>query len=282
MNAVLVNAAYGCLLATLLLGAVRRLVSRSVLDYIGNVSLGLGWIALTVFLAVRWEGGGFAPLSNQYESLVSLTWSVLLFHFIMTATSAIDGFGFWTALLALLFLGIASLLDRSVRPLVPALQSNWILFHVSTTLLAYAALGLSTLSSIIYLKRHRSVRRPDSGRTSDIHVTLGTGPSMAGAAAEHVDAFTYRAMVLGFILLTIGVILGAVWANEAWGTYWSWDPKETWSLITWFVYAGALHLRRVRKWTGARFAWLCIAGFVCVLFTYFGVNYLLAGLHSYA
>lgn len=262
MSTTLVNTAFGCLLVTLAIGAIRRLVLKSVLDFLMNVALGLAWIALTALLATRWQSGGFAPMSNQYESLIMLTWAVLFFHFVLSSTRSIAGFGLWTSLLALLFLGISSLLDSSVRPLVPALQSNWLLFHVSTTLLAYAAFGMATLSSILYLIRFRA--RMDAGD------------------ASHVDSFTCRAMTLGFILLTIGIILGAVWANEAWGTYWSWDPKETWSLITWFVYAIAIHLRRLHKWTGRRFAWLAVAGFACVLFTYFGVNYLLAGLHSYA
>ncbi|MBI4179700.1 cytochrome c biogenesis protein CcsA [bacterium] len=260
MNAVLVNTAFACLLAALGLSAAGRLTRRGMLEYFGNVALGIGWIALTVLLVSRWRAGGFAPLSNQYESLVSLVWCILLLHFALSAGQTVSGISFWTALLSLLFLGIASLLDPAVRPLVPALQSNWLLFHVATTLLAYAALSLATLSSVIYLIRFR----PD-------------GPDLAG-----VDAFTFRAITLGFILLTVGIILGAVWANEAWGTYWSWDPKETWSLITWFVYAIAVHLRRLHKWRGKRFAWLAVAGFACVLFTYFGVNYLLAGLHSYA
>lgn len=257
MSPLLLNAAFGCLLATLLFGAIRRLVARPVFDFLAVLSLGVSWILLTVFLATRWNVGGFAPLSNQFESLVSLTWSILLFHFIFSIKWSIPGLGFWTAILALLFLGIAALLDKSIRPLVPALQSNWLLFHVSTTLMAYAALGLATLSSIVFLIQKNGLEKA-------------------------LDAFTFRAIILGFILLTVGIVLGAVWANEAWGTYWSWDPKETWSLITWIIYALAIHLRRVRKWEGARFAWLAIGGFACVLFTYFGVNYLLSGLHSYA
>lgn len=253
----MLNAAFGCLLATLLIGAIRRLFPRNFLDFLAIASLGLSWIFLTGFLSVRWNVGGFAPLSNQFESLVSLTWSILLFHFIFSSKWSIPGLGFWTAILALLFLSIASLLDKSIRPLVPALQSNWLLFHVSTTLLAYAALSLAALSSIVLLIQKNGL-------------------------AKTIDAFTFRATILGFILLTLGIVLGAVWANEAWGTYWSWDPKETWSLITWFIYALAIHLRRVRKWEGRRFAWISIGGFACVLFTYFGVNYLLAGLHSYA
>lgn len=257
-----INIAFGCLLAAMIMGAARRLSARSVFDLVGNLALGLACCSLSVYLAMRWRAGGFAPLSNQYESVIVMTWSILLFHFILTASHAVSGFGFWTSLLSLLFLGIASILDPTIRPLMPALQSNWLIYHVTTTMLAYAAFALSFVSAIVYLVRHRS-----DGDAVD---------------AVQVDGFTYRATVLGFILLTIGVILGAVWANEAWGTYWSWDPKETWSLITWFVYAGALHLRRMRNWRDGKFAWFTVAGFACVLFTYFGVNFLLSGLHSYA
>ena len=104
----------------------------------------------------------------------------------------------------------------------------------------------------------------------------------ASLAGEGVESFTYRAAALGFLLLTAGIFLGAVWANEAWGSYWSWDPKETWSLITWFVYAIALHLRRSWDWRGQRFSWFSLLGFAFMIFTYVGVNYLVKGLHSYA
>jgi cytochrome c-type biogenesis protein CcsB len=100
-------------------------------------------------------------------------------------------------------------------------------------------------------------------------------------SAAALDAFNYRAVTLGFLLLAGGIILGSVWANQAWGSYWSWDPKETWSLVTWLVYAVTLHLWRARGWRGTRFAWLTLVGLAFVIFTYFGVNYLLSGMHSY-
>jgi cytochrome c-type biogenesis protein CcsB len=107
--------------------------------------------------------------------------------------------------------------------------------------------------------------------------------SLTGSLPELkiIDDLTYKTIVFGFMWLTAGIITGAVWANEAWGTYWSWDPKETWSIITWFVYASTLHARFTRGWSGSRIAWLAIIGFVSVFFTYFGVNFLLSGLHSY-
>ncbi|MBA4393957.1 MAG: c-type cytochrome biogenesis protein CcsB, partial [Desulfobacca sp.] len=96
-----------------------------------------------------------------------------------------------------------------------------------------------------------------------------------------LDDLIYQTIIIGFLLLTLGIVTGSIWAHSAWGTYWSWDPKETWSLITWLVYAALLHARMMKGWHGSRIAWLSIIGFACVLFTYFGVNFILSGLHSY-
>ncbi|MDD5657561.1 MAG: cytochrome c biogenesis protein CcsA, partial [Elusimicrobia bacterium] len=156
--------------------------------------------------------------------------------------------------LSLALLGAGSLLDASAAPLVPALRSNWLVLHVAVVMLGYAALALSGLAAAACLARR------------------------GGRAADRLNG---RALGLGYLLLTAGIILGAVWANEAWGSYWSWDPKETWSLLTWLAYTGAIHMRRARGWTGRRLAWLSVLGFSCLLFTYFGVNFLLGGLHSY-
>jgi cytochrome c-type biogenesis protein CcsB len=115
-----------------------------------------------------------------------------------------------------------------------------------------------------------------SKRTSDDKTLLGSLPSL-----PQIEDITHKTMIFGFIWLTAGIITGAVWANSAWGTYWSWDPKETWSLITWFIYAITLHARYTRGWGGKRVAWLAIIGFFSVIFTYYGVNFILSGLHSY-
>jgi len=122
--------------------------------------------------------------------------------------------------------------------------------------------------SLMYLARQRD--------TEDGNSLLGYFPRL-----NVLDELTYQMVMFGFLFLTVGIITGAVWANSAWGTYWSWDPKETWSLITWFIYAILLHARLMRGWSGRRIAYISIAGFMAVLFTYFGVNYLLSGLHSY-
>ncbi|MBI4051966.1 MAG: cytochrome c biogenesis protein CcsA [Elusimicrobia bacterium] len=220
------------------------------------VALFLSWLEISLHLLLLWRASGHAPLSNQYESMMFLLWTVLtlfvLFYFF--SKFPLQGLVPALSLFLVLSLGVTSFLDSGVAPLVPALQSNWLLIHVITTMIGYAALSLGFLGGVVYWK-------------------------FRGA---HLDEFLYRAIQVGFWFLALGIITGAVWANSAWGTYWSWDPKETWALVTWLFYAIAIHLRRTRGWKNERFAWLAIAGFVFVVFTYFGVNYLLSGLHAYA
>jgi len=262
MVALSVNLPFGIYLAALICFGVSFLLKNGKgLATAGRVLLALGWIAQTALIGWRWMEGGRAPMSNQFESMLVLAWSVMLIYFILMWKSKLGDLGFWVSGLCLLIFATASFLDRSIEPLVPALQSNWLLYHVAVVMIGYAALGVAAFGGAGYLfLNSRKPATVDSGQAE---------------RAQDLDEFIYRAMTLGFIL-------GAVWANEAWGSYWSWDPKETWSLITWLVYAVALHLRRSLNWTGTRFAWIALVGFLFVLFTYFGVNYLLSGLHSYA
>ena len=158
--------------------------------------------------------------------------------------------------------------DATIKPLMPALQSNWLAFHVITCFFGYAAFAVSFGISLLFLIQHRWER---------ISGGIGLLPN-----TKKLDEINYRAIVIGFPMLTVGIITGAAWANYAWGNYWSWDPKETWSLITWLIYAAFLHARVTRDWRGRRMAILSLIGFMAVLFTYFGVSYILSGLHSYA
>jgi len=213
-------------------------------------------LGLTLYLALRWQIAARPPLSNMFESLVVFAWAiaaVLLFLDLKYKIKSISGFG---SLLGLITLGYAFLLDKEITPLLPALKSNWLTIHVLTCFIGYAALALGFISSSIILYRKKEDAK--------------------------LDTISYKLIAFGFLFLTIGIITGAVWANSAWGTYWSWDPKETWSLITWIIYAIYLHIRLNRGWKGKRAAWVALIGFLAVLFTYFGVNYFLSGLHSYA
>lgn len=216
----------------------------------------LGTLSLSCYMAARWYAASRPPFSNMFESLVLLSWAVAIAAIFIDIKYKIRNVAALTALMSLLTIGYASLLDRQIAPLLPALKSNWLTIHVLTCFIGYAALTAAFISSLVLLCRKKD--------------------------DEKLDAVSYKLIAFGFLFLALGIISGAVWANSAWGTYWSWDPKETWSLITWFVYAIYLHARLTKGWRGKPAAWLAVIGFVAMLFTYFGVNYLLPGLHSYA
>jgi len=206
-----------------------------------------------------------APLSNFYESLVFFSWALACLALIFLYRYAEGFLGVVGGLLASLVLAYASLgVDSRIKPLMPALKSNWLLIHVITCFLGYAAFGLAFGAAVLYLGR-----------------SLTSSSKSQASALHSLDRLIYRAAVIGFIFLTLGILTGAVWAETAWGRYWSWDPKETASLITWLIYVALLHARLVQGWQGRPIAWLAVAGFGAVLFTYLGVSFLLPGLHSY-
>jgi cytochrome c-type biogenesis protein CcsB len=252
-------------------------------EIVGKVASLISWGGLgllTAGLILRWVesyrlGIGHAPLSNFYESLVFGAWSVVLIYLIMEIrykNRALGVFPIAVAFLALAYASFSPSVESKIQPLIPALKSNWLIVHVITCFLGYAAFAVACGLGMLYLAKRvkQQSGNPDSGV---LQLVPGT---------QTLDELIYQNVVFGFLLLSLGIITGAVWANSAWGNYWSWDPKETWSLITWLVYALMLHARMVRGWHGRRIAWLSIIGFICVLFTYFGVNFLLSGLHSYA
>ena len=215
-------------------------------------------------------GIGHAPLSNLYESLVFFSFAIGAFYLLLEFKFKTRAFGAVAVLMAFIALAYASLspdIDQQIKPLIPALQSNWLTAHVITCFLGYAAFAVAFGISLMYILAKRN--RDEESLTASLL------PS-----TEVLDDLIYQSVIFGFFFLSIGIITGAVWANTAWGRYWGWDPKETWSLVTWFVYATLLHARLVRGWQGKVIAWISIAGFAAVIFTYFGVN-LLPGLHSY-
>ena len=165
---------------------------------------------------------------------------------------------------------------QEASPLVPALQSNWLMMHVSMMMLSYATLILGSLLSILFL-----VIQKVTTAKSEILLTKQNITQSKAQLLENIDTWSYRTIGLGFPFLTIGIIAGAVWANEAWGSYWSWDPKETWALITWLIFAAYIHARLTKGWVGEKAALLGSIGFVIVWICYLGVNFLGQGLHSY-
>jgi len=368
-----------------------------------------GLLVQTTALFLRWRESyvmdiGRVPLSNLYESLVFFTWSTVLIYMIVEykyKTRAFGAFVMPVAFLALAFINVAGI-SSEITPLVPALKSNWLFYHVLISFLGYAAFGVAFAISMIYLLMDIEERGPiinlaygaaalvilaplghimasqgDKMKTAfwlilgglilawfiylisvgakhksqvflfwsfcvtlaisllvamgiDFLYLVSLGNLAAGESfkkhlfemtyvshslpivfiswavtlgllaliwtqgmklkvflkpfmpsQDQLDDVTYRMIAIGWPLLTGGIVTGAVWANSAWGTYWSWDPKETWSLITWFVYAIYLHARYVRGWKGTQMAVISSVGFLAVIFTYLGVNLVLSGLHSY-
>jgi cytochrome c-type biogenesis protein CcsB len=381
---------------------------KDAIGRIASVVTASGLVVQTIALVLRWRESyqmdiGRVPLSNLYESLVFFTWSTVLIYLIVEfkyKTRALGAFVLPVAFLALAFINVAGI-SKDITPLVPALKSNWLFYHVLISFLGYAAFGVAFAISMIYLLMDTEERGPMRNLFSGIGaiiVLASVGNFMASqgermktafwmglgalvlvwfiylisAGAKHksqvflfwslcvtmalsllagmgidfvslsfhplaegesfkthlfeatflnssatiavlswaavivlfwliwsqgmrlknllkqympalnqLDDVTYRMIAIGWPLLTGGIITGAVWANSAWGTYWSWDPKETWSLITWFVYAIYLHARYVRGWKGTQMAVISAVGFLAVIFTYLGVNLVLSGLHSY-
>jgi cytochrome c-type biogenesis protein CcsB len=235
----------------------------------------VGGVGNIAGVLLRWVetyklGYGHAPLSNLYESLVFFSWAIVSIYLFVEYRYKNRVIGAFTMPLAFLAMAYASLspnISDRIQPLIPALKSNWLIAHVIACFLGYAGFAIAFGISLMYVFKER--------------------PAVSGNAIlarfpepEALDDLTHKMVQFGFLFLSIGIITGAVWANSAWGRYWGWDPKETWSLITWFIYATLLHARLMRGWRGRKIAYISIVGFMAVMFTYFGVN-LLPGLHSY-
>jgi len=235
----------------------------------------LGLAGNTAGIALRWVesyqlGIGHAPLSNLYESLVFFAITIILIYLFIERKYQNRVIGAFTTPIAFLALAYASMspnISDRIQPLIPALKSNWLIAHVIACFIGYGAFAVACGVSFMYLVKQKSSDNKSS--------MLNLLPDV-----DMLDDLNHRLVMFGFLFLSVGIITGAVWAHSAWGRYWGWDPKETWSLITWFVYATLLHARMMRGWRGKRTAILSIGGFAAVLFTYFGVN-LLPGLHSY-
>ncbi|MEW6003174.1 MAG: c-type cytochrome biogenesis protein CcsB [Nitrospirota bacterium] len=316
----------------------------------------IGFTSQTMAILLRWKDfyniSGMsiirsAPLTNLYESLIFFVWCLILGYLIIEFKYKNRSFGAFVtpiAGLALAFIDLTGI-EKDIHPLVPALQSNWLLAHVTMSFIAYATFALSFSTGLMYLiiktgKKNeiaylfwsitlglfitlmlamgidfltfKVAVRPEEfiksymfrasflnpsnvikilswiSMAAIIFVIWGYGSVFKKVlekftiSAETLDDITYKSIAIGFPIFTLGgLIFGAIWADQAWGTYWGWDPKETWSLITWFIYAFYLHSRFIRGWRGNKVAIVAVFGFAAVIFTYLGVNLLLSGLHSY-
>jgi cytochrome c-type biogenesis protein CcsB len=257
---------------------VSYLAFRSeMLGKVASLSMLGGVVVETAAIGMRWYesyqmGIGRAPLTNLYESLAFFAWTFAVIYLVLERKFKIRTVGAFVAPFPFLIMAYAALNPNDIQPLVPALKSNWLISHVVTCFVGYAAFAVSFGVSFLYLFKAGSEKRSPKPARSFWDFL----PSSAA-----LDEIGYKTIAIGFPLLTIGIVTGAFWANVAWGTYWSWDPKETWSLIVWLIYAAYLHARITRGWRGKRAAILSIVGFAATIFCYLGVNLILSGLHSY-
>lgn len=257
---------------------VTLVIKKEGLEHLALGLAFLGIVANTVALVVRAIVSQRPPLSNGYEFILTFCWGIVavyLFAQFKFKIKALGSFVMPIPFILLMFIVLSMGPDERVASAIPpALKSQWLTFHVLTAMLAYGAFAISFGLGLMYLikspKEDENVKSNDKSWTSHF------------PASAVLDELAYKIIGFAFPMLTLCIITGAIWANYAWGTYWSWDPKETWSLITWIIYAAYLHARLMYGWKGKRAAWLEVLGFIAVLFTFFGVNYFLPGLHSYA
>ena len=235
---------------------------------IANILMLAGFVLHTAALVVRGIGAGRLPLTNQYEFATSFAWGICLCYLIFLWRFKFQALGTFVTPVIFLVIGYAAMQSKEVKQLMPALRSNWLALHVSTAIISYGSFGVAFAVSFMYILRKKMQYNPFWQQ----HIP----------EEKRLDFISYRAVAFGFLFLTLVLITGAIWAEAAWGSYWSWDPKETWALITWIIYAIYLHLRISWGWKGKRAAVFAVIGFVCVIFTYIGVNTLLPGIHSYA
>jgi cytochrome c-type biogenesis protein CcsB len=259
---------------------------KKFLFQVGKIFVFFSNIFFAITLLSRWIGDGYFPLSNLYESLIFLSWGISSIHLFVESKTKSRLLGSISTPILFLLSGFSSFtlpieMQKSL-PLVPSLQSNWLMMHVSMMMISYATLIVGSLLSILYLAFFVFLSK--EFQFSFLFSREGSSSQESSSKLsllETVDIWSYRIIGLGFPFLTIGIISGAVWANEAWGSYWSWDPKETWAFITWLVFAIYLHSRLLRGWQGQKAAFLGSCGFFVIWICYLGVNFLGKGLHSY-
>ena len=227
------------------------------------IVFGTGFIFLTVFIVVRGIAAGRLPLSNQFEFASAFAWGIALLLFVIRLRKNADYLAAAGMPMAFLVLSYAALQPREITELMPALRSAWFGFHIGSAVFSYSAFILAGCAGVRYLLLRKK------------------GEEENAAKLEEVDYMIYRLIALGFLLLTVVILTGAIWAEQAWSSFWTWDPKEVWALITWIIYAVYLHLRLRSKKRGAMMAWYAIIAVPVVLFTFAGVNTLMPGLHSY-
>jgi cytochrome c-type biogenesis protein CcsB len=231
----------------------------------------LSGVLQTLYIISRYVQVGHTPITSQHEAVVFFAWSTTWAYLSFRWRYTVKNFGTLVTLLIFLLLLVSAVSSREITVLVPALQSWWLPVHAGVSLVAYGFLSLAFCGGIMYLLQERELKSKRFG------YFFSRFPSL-----DSLDQLNSHCLTAGFVFLTLGIVTGSLWARQAWGTYWQWDPKETWSLVTWFIYLVMIHQRFTVGWRGKRSAIMSIIGFIAVIFTLWGVTWLLGGVHSYA
>lgn len=243
-------------------------MKKTWLTQIAVVANAVAMLGLLITVVLRMVKSGSLPINSVYEFILFFCLIMLCFTLVWMLKVKIYPVAGFVLLVVVILTGVSFGLSDTVTPLMPALQSRWRVAHVLTAIFAYSSFAVAFCLGLYYL----IVMRSKAGET------LPAEQQEKGIFAEKA---MFNAVVVGFIFLTLLLVTGSIWAQDAWGAWWSWDPKETWALITWFIYAIYLHLHQKPQWRGRKGCYLCVIGFLCVLFTLLGVSYLMGGLHSY-
>ncbi|MDD4924817.1 MAG: c-type cytochrome biogenesis protein CcsB [Dehalococcoidales bacterium] len=238
------------------------IAAKSGFDIAANITVIVTILLITIAIISRAIETGHGPFSNMYEFALAFSWGIILAGFIFHLRYKTGSVLNISLIIALLLLIFARVQYAPPSSLIPALQQSALLSaHVASAVVAYGTLTIGFVAAILYLiqNKYQSSWLPD---------------------LEVLDNITYKSVIIGFPFLTLLIVLGALWADIAWGRYWGWDPKETASLVTWLIYAAYIHTRLIKGWKGVRASILLIAGFLAIVFTFFG-NYIFSGLHSY-
>jgi cytochrome c-type biogenesis protein CcsB len=259
-----------CYLVAVIIGIVELIRGTKTGAILMLTASALGFVNHTISIAYRYVAAGHLPITSPHEAASFFAWSILFLFFIIEFRYRVGLLGSFIMPVVFLIMLASSLLSRDVQPLSPTLQSYWLGIHTLFAFLGNAAFALACVTGMMYLVQEHYLKSKHLGelfqRLPDI---------------QTLDYINYRLISVGFPLLTLAIVTGAMWAQSAWGRYWGWDPRETWSLVTWLIYALILHSRLVAGWRGKRAAILSIVGFVTILIAFFGIKFLSKGIHVF-
>lgn len=271
INYLLFQSVLGVTALAMVMYLVFFVTQNSKLRKAARIILIVSGILQTLYIGSRYILAGYTPITSQHEAVIFFAWSTTWAYLSFKWRYTVKNFGTFVSFLIFCLVLISAMSTREIRPLVPALQSNWLPVHAGVSVMAYGFLSLAFCGGLMYLLLERELKNKKFG------YFFSRFPSL-----DSLDQLNTHCITVGFVFLTFGIVTGSIWARQAWGTYWQWDPKETWSLITWMVYLVQIHQRFTAGWRGRRAAVMAIVGFASVIFTLWGVNYLLGGVHSYA